>query len=217
MAQGVLEEITVTATKRESSMQDVPISISAVTGADLEAAGIEDFDDLVSAVPSLSMKSSGPGRTQLNIRGIAAATGFAPTVSYYIDEMPISTISSGSSTSFAQTVVSPKMFDLNRVEVLRGPQGTLFGSSAMGGTVRLITNQPSMDGFEAKVAGEVSSTDGGGTNFGLNGMANFTMGDFTALRIVASSTDRDGYIDRVFDDGAGTTGKVSGSFYSEQV
>ena len=209
MAQGALEEITVTATKRESGLQDVPISISAVTGVTLENAGIEDFDDLISAVPSLSMKSSGPGRTQLNIRGVAAATGFAPTVSYYIDEMPISTISSGSSTSFAQTVVSPKMFDLSRVEVLRGPQGTLFGSSAMGGTVRLITNQPSVDGFEAKVAGEVSSTTGGGTNFGLNGMANFVLGDNTALRLVASTTDRDGYIDRIYDDGAGTSGRVS--------
>ncbi|MDH4126314.1 MAG: TonB-dependent receptor [Gammaproteobacteria bacterium] len=205
----VLEEITVTATKRATGIQDVPISISAVTGTELENAGIEDFDDLVAAVPSLSMKSSGPGRTQLNIRGIAAATGFAPTVSYYIDEMPISTISSGSSTSFAQTVISPKMFDLDRVEVLRGPQGTLFGSSAMGGTVRLITNQPSLDGFEAKVAGEVSSTTDGGTNFGLNGMANLVLGDNAALRLVASNTDRDGYIDRVFDDGAGNSGRVS--------
>lgn len=204
-----LEEITVTATKRETGLQDVPISISAVSGESLENVGIEDFDDLVSAVPSLSMKSSGPGRTQLNIRGIAAATGFAPTVSYYIDEMPISTISSGSSTSFAQTVISPKMFDLDRVEVLRGPQGTLFGSSAMGGTVRLITNQPSMDGFVAKVAGDVSSTTDGGMNFGLNGMANLVLGDNAALRLVGSNTTRDGYIDRVFDDGEGNSGRVS--------
>jgi len=203
-----LEEITVTATKRESSLQDVPISIVAISGDALENAGIEDFDDLISSVPSLSLKSSGPGRTKLNIRGIAAGTGFAPTVSYYIDEMPISTISSGSSTSFAQTVVSPKLFDLSRVEILRGPQGTLFGSSSMGGTVRLITNQPSLDGFEGKVAGEFSSTSGGGLNYRADAMLNITTGENSALRLVASRTDRDGFIDRVFDDGAGNAGKV---------
>jgi len=101
------------------------------------------------------------------------------------------------------------MFDLNRVEILRGPQGTLFGSSAMGGTVRLITNQPSMDGFEAKVAGEVSSTTDGGMNFGLNGMVNLVTSDNSALRLVASVTDRDGFIDRIYDDGAGNSGRVS--------
>lgn len=204
-----LEEITVTATRRTESVQNVPISISAVTGVALEAAGIEDFDDLVSSVPSLSMKSSGPGRTKLNIRGISSAAGFAPTVSYYVDEMPISTISSGSSTSFAQTVVSPKMFDLNRVEVLRGPQGTLFGSSSMGGTVRLITNQPNLDEFEGKIAGEVSSTTDGGLNYSVNAMLNMPIGNKAALRAVASSTDRNGFIDRVFDDGAGNAGVVS--------
>ena len=155
-----LEEVIVTAVKRDTSLQEVPLSVVAITGDSLENAGIEDFDDLTSSVPSLSLKSSGPGRTKLNIRGISAATGFAPTVSYYIDEMPISTITSGSSTSFAQTVVSPKMFDLKRVEILRGPQGTLFGSSSMGGTVRLITNQPNLDETEGKVGGEISSTSG---------------------------------------------------------
>ena len=203
-----LEEITVTATRHVKSLQDVPISISAVSGDDLAAAGIEDFDDLISAVPSLSMKSSGPGRTKLNIRGISAATGFAPTVSYYVDEMPISTISSGSSTSFAQTVVSPKMFDLDRVEILRGPQGTLFGSSSMGGTVRLITNQPSAEDFEGSVAGEVSSTTDGGLNYSVNAMVNVPMGDRAAIRVVGSTTDRNGFIDRVFDDGDGNSGKV---------
>ncbi len=203
-----LEEITVTATRHVRSLQDVPISISAVSGDDLAAAGIEDFDDLISSVPSLSMKSSGPGRTKLNIRGISAATGFAPTVSYYVDEMPISTISSGSSTSFAQTVVSPKMFDLDRVEVLRGPQGTLFGSSSMGGTVRLITNQPSTEEFEGKVAAEVSSTTDGGLNYSANAMLNVPMGERAAIRVVGSTTDRDGFVDRVFDDGAGNSGKV---------
>ena len=203
-----LEEIVVTATKRAASLQEVPLSISAVSGDRLESIGIQDFDDLVSTMPSLSMKSSGPGRTKLNIRGISAATGFAPTVSYYINDMPISAISSGSSTSFAQTVISPKLFDLDRVEVLRGPQGTLFGSSSMGGTVRLITGQPQLDLTEGKIAAELSSTKDGGLNHTVNGMLNVPMGDSAALRVVASNTDNDGYIDRVWNDGAGNSGKA---------
>ncbi len=196
-----LEEIVVTATKRAASAQDIPLSISAVSGEKLEAAGIQDFEDLATSVPSLSFKSSGPGRTKLNIRGISAATGFAPTVSYYIDEMPISSVSSGSSTSFAQAVISPKLFDLDRVEVLRGPQGTLFGSSSMGGTVRLITGQPNLDEFEGKLGAEVSSTSGGGLNMTVNGMANVVMSDKAALRVVGSKTDNNGFIDREFDGG----------------
>lgn len=198
---GLLEEVVVTATKRSASVQDVPMSISAISGSKLESIGIQDFDDLVASVPSLSLKSSGPGRTKLNIRGISAATGFAPTVSYYIDEMPISSISSGSSTSFAQTVVSPKLFDLDRVEILRGPQGTLFGSSSMGGTVRLITHQPNLDENEVKLAGEVSSTTDGGLNETVNGMANVVLSESVALRVVGSTTDNSGFIDRRFDGG----------------
>jgi outer membrane receptor protein involved in Fe transport len=98
------------------------------------------------------------------------------------------------------------MFDLNRVEILRGPQGTLFGSSSMGGTVRLITNQPNIDETEAKVGGEISTTSDGGLNYGINAMVNVPTSDNSALRVVASRTDRDGFIDRVYDDGAGTSG-----------
>ncbi len=196
-----LEEVVVTSTKREASLQDVPLSISAVSGDKLEAAGVQDFESVAASVPSLSFKSSGPGRTKLNIRGISSVTGVAPTVSYYIDEMPISTISSGSSTSFASTVVSPKLFDLDRVEILRGPQGTLFGSSSMGGTVRIITAQPNLDEFAGKVAGELSSTAGGGMSYLINGMGNFVLSEDAALRVVASTSDHSGFIDRKFAGG----------------
>jgi outer membrane receptor protein involved in Fe transport len=104
-----LEEITVTATKRESGLQDIPMSISAITGDALERSGVTDFTDIATSVPSVSFRSAGPGRTKLNIRGISAATGVAPTVSFYIDEMPVQTISCGSTTSFAQAIVDPKM------------------------------------------------------------------------------------------------------------
>jgi outer membrane receptor for ferrienterochelin and colicin len=128
LAQNILEEITVTATKRTSGLQEIPMSITAITGESMERAGIADFTDIATTVPSVSFRSAGPGRTKLNIRGISAATGVAPTVSFYIDEMPVQTISSGSTSSFAQTIIDPKMYDLERVEVLRGPQGTLYGS-----------------------------------------------------------------------------------------
>ncbi|MFC6632717.1 TonB-dependent receptor [Microbulbifer taiwanensis] len=200
--EAVLEEVVVTSTKREASLQEIPLSISAVSGEKLQAAGIQDFEDVAASVPSLSFKSSGPGRTKLNIRGISSVTGVAPTVSYYIDEMPISTISSGSSTSFASTIVSPKMFDLDRVEILRGPQGTLFGSSSMGGTVRIITAQPNLDSAEGRVAAEFSSTAGGGMNYLLNGMGNMLLGENAALRVEASSSDRSGFVDRVFEGGS---------------
>lgn len=205
----VLEEITVTATKRTSGLQEIPMSISAITGDSLERNGIADFTDVATSVPSVSFRSAGPGRTKLNIRGISAATGVAPTVSFYLDEMPIQTISSGSTTSFAQTIVDPKMFDLERVEVLRGPQGTLYGSSSMGGTIRLITRQPVLNEFESSVGTDISSTTGGGTNFRLNGMINAPLSDSLALRVVGSYTDNDGYFDRVASgDGPEAAGTV---------
>ena len=208
-AQGVLEEIVVTASKRTSGLQEIPMSISAISGESLERSGVADFTDIATAVPSMSFRSSGPGRTKLNIRGISAATGVAPTVSFYIDEMPIQTISSGSTTSFAQTIIDPKMFDLERVEVLRGPQGTLYGSSSMGGTIRLITRQPEIGEFSATLATDISSTTGGGMNFRLNGMVNTPLSDSVALRVVASYTDNDGYFDRVSSgDGTAPAGEV---------
>jgi iron complex outermembrane recepter protein len=210
-AHAQLEEVLVTATKRVESLQDIPMSISAVSGESIERLGAADFNDIATTVPSLSLRSSGPGRTKLNIRGISAATGVAPTVSFYIDEMPISTISSGSSTSFAQTIIDPKLYDLERVEVLRGPQGTLYGSSSMGGTVRLITGQPLIGESEGSVNAELSDTKDGDLNYKLNGMYNLPTGDNSALRMVGSYTDRSGFIDRVdretgetFDDEVNT-------------
>ncbi len=203
LAQAELDEVVVTASKRETGLQEVPMSISAISGDALDRAGIADFTDIATSVPSVSFRSAGPGRTKLNIRGISAATGVAPTVSFYLDEMPVQTISSGSTTSFAQTIIDPKMFDLERVEVLRGPQGTLYGSSSMGGTIRLITRQPVLGESEYSVGTEISSTTGGGTNFRVNGMVNAPLSDTVALRVVASHTDNDGYFDRVAS-GAGT-------------
>ncbi|TDG13627.1 TonB-dependent receptor [Seongchinamella unica] len=203
-ASAQLEEVVVTASKRVESLQDVSMSISAISGESITRLGATDFNDIATTVPSLSLRSAGPGRTKLNIRGISAATGVAPTVSFYLDEMPIQTISSGSSTSFQQTIIDPKLYDLERVEVLRGPQGTLYGSSSMGGTVRLITQKPLVGENEGSVNLDVSDTDEGGFNYIVNGMYNAGVGDNGALRIVGSYTDRDGYIDRMDRDSAVT-------------
>ncbi|MGK0499371.1 MAG: outer membrane receptor protein involved in Fe transport [Oceanicoccus sp.] len=203
-AMAELEEVVVTASLRSESLQEVSMSIAAISGDRLERMGDADFTDIATSIPSVSFRSAGPGRTKLNIRGISAATGVASTVSFYIDEMPVTTISSGSSTSFAQAIVDPKMFDLARVEVLRGPQGTLYGSSSMGGTVRLITNKPVIGEFEGKVAAEVSTTEEGGFNYSTKGMVNAPLGEKAALRVVASYTDNDGYFDRV----SSTTGET---------
>ncbi|MEH6583157.1 MAG: TonB-dependent receptor [Halioglobus sp.] len=192
-----LEEVVVTATKRVESLQDVPMSISAISGENIARLGASDFTDLATTVPSLSMRTAGPGRTKLNIRGISAATGVAPTVSFYLDEMPIQTISSGSSTSFQQSIIDPKLYDLERIEVLKGPQGTLYGSSSMGGTVRLITQKPLAGESEGSVNADVSNTEEGDFNYKLNGMYNLPTGDNGALRMVGSYTDRDGFHDRV--------------------
>tara|TARA_R110000823_G_scaffold171736_11_gene304263 strand:+ start:31028 stop:33289 length:2262 start_codon:yes stop_codon:yes gene_type:complete len=192
-----LEEVVVTASKRSESLQDVPMAITAISAEQITRLGASDFADLATTVPSLSLRSSGPGRTKLNIRGISAATGVAPTVSFYIDEMPIQIISSGSSTSFQQANLDPKLYDLERIEVLRGPQGTLYGSSSMGGTVRLITRQPAVGENEGSINFDLSNTEKGGVNYIANGMANLATGDNSALRAIVSYTDRDGYYDRV--------------------
>jgi len=192
-----LEEVIVTASKRVETLQEVPMSISAISGEDITRLGAANFKDLATMVPSLSLRSAGPGRTKLNIRGISAATGVAPTVSFYLDEMPIQTISSGSSTSFQQAIVDPKLYDLERIEVLRGPQGTLYGSSSMGGTVRLITAKPLVGEEEGSVNLDLSDTKEGDFNYVVNGMYNLPTGDNGALRVVGSYTDREGYMDRV--------------------
>jgi len=125
--------------------------------------------------------------------------------------MPISTVSSSSGTSFAQAIVDPKLFDLERVEVLRGPQGTLFGSSSMGGTVRLITRQPNVNEFEFRANGEVSSTKDGGENYTINGSFNTPLvEDKLGFRLITSYTNNDGFIDRLVGDFPSTVDLLGG-------
>ena len=187
-----LEEITVTAEKFTSTIQNTPISISALSGDQLIAAGLTRIEDIAHEVPGLSMRSAGPGLTEYEARGLASNGGAAPTVGFYLDEIPLSPPALSQS---GKVVIDPDLYDIERVEVLRGPQGTLYGSGSMGGTVRVITNKPKLDTFEGSVQGTVSDTSGGGGNYSGNLMLNIPLAPDFALRVVASDLYRSGWID----------------------
>jgi iron complex outermembrane recepter protein len=189
-----LAEITVTAEKYKSTIQDTPISLSAMSGDQLAAAGITTIETLAHDVPGLSMRSAGPGLTEYEARGLASNGGAAPTVGFYLDEIPLSPPALSQS---GKVVIDPNLYDVERVEVLRGPQGTLYGSGSMGGTIKVITNKPKLDTFEGSVQGTLSDTQGGGGNYGGNLMLNLPFGNVFALRVVASDLYRSGWIDLV--------------------
>jgi outer membrane receptor protein involved in Fe transport len=191
---GELEEIVVTAEKRESTVQATAISITALTVGDLQAEGVTNIEDMVGKVPGLSLRSSGPGQTEYEMRGLSAGGGTAATVGFYLDETPLS---ASAVALNGRTVIDPDLFDLNHVETLRGPQGTLYGSGSMGGTIKLVTNQPKLGEFEAATDTNVSDTSHGGTNGGGSLMLNLPMGDVVALRTVLSAKYVSGWIDRI--------------------
>ena len=189
-----LEEVTVTAERYKSTIQDTPISISALTGDQLTAAGLTRVQDIAHEMPGLSTRSAGPGLTEYEARGLASNGGAAPTVGFYLDEIPLSPPAVSQS---GKVVIDPDLYDIERVEVLRGPQGTLYGSGSMGGTIKVITNQPKLGLFEGSVQGTVSDTDGGGGNYGGNLMLNVPLGDVFSARIVLSDLYRSGWIDNI--------------------
>ncbi len=189
-----LGEITVTAQKYKSTIQDTPISLSALSGDQLAAAGITSIEGMIQQVPGLSTRSAGPGLTEYEARGLASNGGAAPTVGFYLDEIPLSPPALSQS---GKVVIDPNLYDVERVEVLRGPQGTLYGSGSMGGTVKVITNKPKLDTFEGSVRGTLSDTSGGGGNYGGDLMLNLPIGHTLALRVVASDQYRSGWIDLV--------------------
>jgi len=188
-----LSEIIVTAEKFQSTVQETPISISAMSGEQMMAAGINSIQDLALTVPGLSMRYAGPGLTEYEARGVASNGGAAPTVGFYLDEIPLSPPALSQS---GKVVIDPHLYDTDRVEILRGPQGTLYGSSSMGGTVKVVTNQPKLGTFEGSAMGMMSGTEGGGFNYSANLMLNLPLGDKLALRVVATDSDRSGWINR---------------------
>ena len=188
-----LEEIVVTALRRSTGIQDTPISISALSEEALERIGADDFSDFVGSVPGLSLRDNGPGQTRPVIRGIQGV-GEAQVGVYY-DEIPLGG-APGTTNDAGRFQSELKLFDVERVEVLRGPQGTLYGAGSMGGTIRVITNKPDATGFAGKIKAGVSTIDGGGTGYQINGMLNLPLvEDQLALRVIAYSQDEDGFID----------------------
>ena len=189
----VIEEVIVTATKRATLAQDTPISLTAMTEDFMEQAGILTVTELSDAVPGLNIVDNGAGNSLVEIRGVAAgATSVqnGPTVGIYIDEMTGAT--SGG------TMPDVVMFDVERVEVLRGPQGTLFGDGSLSGTIRIITNKPDSTDFYGRATGLVSSTKDGGTNYSVRGMVNIPLAeDKLALRAVVGYRDFDGWYDNI--------------------
>jgi iron complex outermembrane receptor protein len=190
-----LQEIVVTAEKRESTVQKTPISITAISGSDLQAQGLSDMASVAQQVPGVSFKTSGPGQTEFEMRGLTSTGGESPTVGFYLDD---AVLTPAAMAQNGKTVIDPSLFDLNRVEVLRGPQGTLYGAGSMGGTIKLVTNQPDPKAFAANV--EVigsGTTNGGGFNHTENVMLNIPlMQDVAALRVVGTDKYIDGWIDR---------------------
>ena len=190
-------EIVVTAEKRSSTVQDTPISITALSGDALRNQGIVGVEGIVASVPGLSMRTAGPGQTELEMRGLSSSGGASPTVGFYLDDY---SLTAPAASLAGKVVIDPDLFDLNRVEVLRGPQGTLYGSGSMGGTVKLITNQPNLNTVQASIDGTLSSTKGGGINGGGNVMINLpVIKDMLAVRAVFTDKYRDGWITRVVE------------------
>jgi len=189
-AGGQLQEIVVTSQKRSEDIKDIPISVSAITGTALAEHHIADYDDITRAVPGISFQAgAGPGLDNIEIRGVSSTSG-SSTVGIYIDEVSVTT------PNFYDGAVQPKLFDLDRIEVLRGPQGTLYGASSMGGTVRFITKQPDLNEFSASVSTDLSDTHHGGFNNDEFAVLNVPVIDGVfALRFGVDLSGQSGYID----------------------
>jgi len=188
---GPLQEIVVTATRHEESLSKVPISVTAMTQEALDIRGVKDFQDVARFTPGVNIDNS--GTNNISIRGIAS-TGGAGTTGIYLDDTPIQI----RALAFNPDEALPKSFDIDRIEVLRGPQGTLFGSGSEGGTVRYITTQPSLTKSSIYARAETSYTQGGDPSYEAGVAAGTPVIDGT-LGVRASVWYRrdGGYIDRI--------------------
>ena len=192
---GRLQEIVITAEKRESTVQNTPISLTAVSGTDIQDRGLTDLSSLLQSVPGVSMRTSGPGMAEFEMRGVASTGGNSPTVGFYYDDTPLT---APGATNEGKIVISPALYDLNRVEVLRGPQGTLYGSGSMGGTIKVVPNAPNPAAFDASAEAVLADTDHGGFDHAENAMVNLPFWNgLAAVRIVGSYSDDSGWIDRI--------------------
>ena len=221
VAQSAIDEVVVTARKKSESLQDVPVAVSALDSKAISELGIETFDDYLTQMPSLTAGGTGPGQNTIYIRGVASTTpklevagvaGLAPNVAFYLDEQPL-----------AQPGRNLDIYaaDLERIEVLAGPQGTLFGASSQAGVVRLITNKPKLDEISASQKLSFAYTPEGEPSRKLEAVVNAPLGPRTAVRAVAYSDYKGGYIDNVYGErsmeDAGAFNNAEGSLRSNGV
>jgi len=186
------DAIVVTALKREVRLQEAPASITAVSDATLKASSIDSVNDLVRVVPSLTVTDQGPGQRRITLRGIRSA-GDAQVGVYY-DDTPVAG-PPGTTSDPGGSQSDFKLFDVERVEVLRGPQGTLYGAGSVGGTIRIVNRKPSFD-YEGKVDFTGTATERGGEGYQLNLAVNVPIvADVLAVRAVYFRRDIDGWVD----------------------
>ena len=196
-SRATIEEVVVTSRKRAESLQDVPLSVSAIGEETLEQKGINVFEDYLMQLPGVTAGGSGPGQSTIYIRGLASTTpnlttagvaGLTPNVSFYLDEQPLGQPGRNLDVYAA---------DMARIEVLSGPQGTLFGASAQAGVVRMITNKPIIGESSSSLEVETRFMPEGDTGNKFEYVSNIPFGDSTAMRFVAYRDRRGGYIDQV--------------------
>jgi iron complex outermembrane receptor protein len=185
-------EVIVTATRRNELIHDVPSAVSAISGQTLQNLKANGLADFAAFTPGVSFQSTSPGTNQVVIRGITTGTQLNSAIGLYIDDVPI-----GSSTPFGAgaQALDIGLFDLQRVEVLSGPQGTLFGANALGGTLRYITETPSLSGFSGQVEAEGESIAHGAGGGAVRAEINAPLGDKVALRLDGVAEDDPGYVD----------------------
>lgn len=201
-AHAQLDEIVVTATKRPESMQDIPVAVNALAAESLNNFRISNFDDYIRYLPNVSQQGTAPGQSEIFIRGatteqsivsVSTVQGSSPQVALYLDEQPV---------SFGGRNLDIYAADLERIEVLPGPQGTLFGASSQAGTVRLITAKPDHSGFSAGFDTSIASTKGGEMSNSVEAYANLPLSESLAVRIAAYSDTQGGWIDNIENDPA---------------
>ncbi|GAB5458791.1 MAG: TonB-dependent receptor [Henriciella sp.] len=183
------DAVIVTATKRAASIKDIPQSVTAIDQQTLEVSGAVEFADYATSVPNLSFGFAGEGRQtsrQFQLRGISGAG----TTAFYIDDIAV------------PVTMDPRILDVARVEVLRGPQGSLFGARSMGGLVRLVTNDPDLSGPSGKVHAGIASVNEGGTDYQIDGTFNGVLSDNVAFKVTGYHIQDAGFIDRVVDPDA---------------
>lgn len=188
-------EVVVTAEKREEKIKDVPMAVTAVSGIKLDRLQQQDFVGFAASVPGLSLASQGPGATRVTLRGINSG-GIGSTVAVYVDESPF-----GSSSALLNGGTLAGDFDtwdLQRVEVLSGPQGTLYGANSEGGLIKFVTNAPTLSAYHAALELNDEDVDHGGNGLAVRGMANIPLGSEAALRISGFTQDIPGYINDKF-------------------